>query len=138
MNPEIKAKWADRLINGSDAQGTGYLHRIDGHGVSRFCCLGILCELTVEAGIAKKRLEEPSYIQYTGIDVEWDIDPHAQEISVLPPAVAAWAGCDPNPFIQLNSLDGGTDHKKTASFFNDGVGKTLTEIGALILADETL
>lgn len=43
MNPEIKAKWLEALRSGKYQQTTGVLRRGDS-----YCCLGVLCDLSVE------------------------------------------------------------------------------------------
>lgn len=56
MKPEIKEKWLTALKSGKYIQGT---KKLSNHG--KHCCLGVLCELAVEAGIISKEvnLEEP-------------------------------------------------------------------------------
>ena len=46
MNPEVKTRWVAALRSGGYEQGKGYLS-LNGE----FCCLGVLCELAVEAGV---------------------------------------------------------------------------------------
>jgi len=82
MNAEIKAKWIEALRSGRYAQGCGRLRRHD----DKYCCLGVLCELAVEAGV----LEEPYLIVSMGYYTYPDNG--RVEDSVLPPAVCAWAG----------------------------------------------
>lgn len=42
MNAEIKAKWLEALRSGKYRQGTEYLRTAD----DKFCCLGVLCDIT--------------------------------------------------------------------------------------------
>jgi hypothetical protein len=49
MNPEIKKRWVAALRSGKYQQGKASLHTFS-HGVDRFCCLGVLCEILVEDG----------------------------------------------------------------------------------------
>jgi hypothetical protein len=86
MNPEIRARWAAALRSGTYRQGHHALHQqqLDG---DKFCCLGVLCDLAVKAGVQVDvfRNGETSYDGFPDI---------------LPPSVAAWAGLDgPNPYL---------------------------------------
>ena len=46
MNENVQA-WVEALRSGDYAQGTGYLRRRD----DTYCCLGVACELAVNAGV---------------------------------------------------------------------------------------
>lgn len=50
MNPEIKKLWIDALLSGEYQQGQGYLHQIEDQE-SKFCCLGVLCDLAIKNGV---------------------------------------------------------------------------------------
>lgn len=49
FNPEIKAQWLHALRSGEYAQGQGHLRTDE----DKFCCLGVLTDLAVEAGVAE-------------------------------------------------------------------------------------
>lgn len=49
MDSEIKARWIAALRSGEFAQGAGWL-RTDGDDESRYCCLGVLCEMATQDG----------------------------------------------------------------------------------------
>ena len=51
MNPEIKAQWVAALRSGEYEQGKWALHYVDENGNAQFCCLGVLCDLAVKAGL---------------------------------------------------------------------------------------
>lgn len=53
MNPEIRAQWTAALRSGEYEQGRGYLN-VDG----KLCCLGVLCELAVKAGVIETHVYE--------------------------------------------------------------------------------
>lgn len=97
MNPEIKAKWVAALRSGEYKQGRAYL-RFDG----AHCCLGVLCELAVKAGVASKR----------GLDkLTWfgDLDHRLEESAYLPDAVLKWTDYEINsigalPILGRNNL----------------------------------
>lgn len=52
MKPEWKKKWIDALRSGKYLQARGELRR-EGT-VPAYCCLGVLCELGVEAGLLQR------------------------------------------------------------------------------------
>lgn len=56
MNPEIKALWIDALRSGDYTQARGTLRETDREGNTvGYCCLGVLTELAVEAGVATRK-----------------------------------------------------------------------------------
>lgn len=84
MKPEIKKLWTDALRSGKYQQGTGYLNR-DG----KLCCLGVLCELAVQAGVAKlwgPPLPLGSSFSYGGLESS------SGSTTGLPDGVCEWAG----------------------------------------------
>jgi hypothetical protein len=74
MNPEIKAQWLTDLRSGEFEQGRGYLN-IDG----KLCCLGVLCEQAVRAGVIESSGGQ-GMVRYDGKE------------DVLSPKVREWAG----------------------------------------------
>ena len=106
MNIDIKAIWVAALRSDRFNQGKGCLKEWDGASKPenqsfRHCCLGVLCELAVEAGVI-----EPS-----------EFDPRAgthsfnHNVSILPEAVWIWAELpDGNPTVSnARSLAGIND-----------------------------
>jgi hypothetical protein len=85
MNESIKAQWVAALRSGEYEQGQAYLQK-DG----KFCCLGVLCDLAVKAGV----------ITVTGGDVTAaEYGPDAETLT-LPDKVMDWAGTgDSNPEV---------------------------------------
>lgn len=90
MKAEIHAKWIEELRSGKYRQGSGDLHYIgysraeDGTPApseERFCCLGVLCEMAVEAGAVEAEYGR-SAVAYGGDG----------ETTYLPDAVIEWAG----------------------------------------------
>lgn len=45
MQEELKGKWIEALRSGNYRQGTGLLKCDAEGGLTRYCCLGVLCEL---------------------------------------------------------------------------------------------
>jgi len=75
---EIIAEWVRRLRSGNYTQTQRVLRNKDS-----FCCLGVLCEVAVDAGVippAVSRPNHPSLFVYDGQD------------RTLPQSVADWAG----------------------------------------------
>lgn len=104
MNPEIKAKWLEDLRSGNFRKGTNKLHKIrkdaDGNEVHEFCCLGVLCEQAVAAGIVERRKVDGFPRTYRYFDPNRPTD--ASE--VYPPAIVQeWAGLtSDNPKVDLD------------------------------------
>lgn len=52
MKPEVKNLWISALRSGEYQQGVGALRqKADPEQPDRFCCLGVLCDLAVKAGV---------------------------------------------------------------------------------------
>lgn len=133
MNPEIKKQWIEALTSGEYQQGKlmlGLQGEPDKGEPDKFCCLGVLCELAVKAGV----IEPPSrvYEDVTEPDV---IEPppralgrmlfygEDRQTSVLPRKVMDWADLDEfNPKIGLYSI----------ASWNDAHAKSFSEIAAMI------
>jgi hypothetical protein len=95
MNPEIKAKWLERLNDPSIKQGRMTLKSTTVAGEDIFCCLGVLCEIAVEEGI----IEPPTPRHGIGDSVSmWcygDGDDVLTMGAGIPPTkVMNWAGLD--------------------------------------------
>jgi hypothetical protein len=79
MNPEVKDQWVKALRSGEYEQTRNLLHRVDGG----YCCLGVLSELAVQAGVIPPARREKD-------------DPHAwyygPDECILPLPVENWAG----------------------------------------------
>lgn len=61
MNSVIKEKWVAALRSGKYEQGRDRLATITNYDETTYCCLGVLCELAVEEGIAIKTKEISSF-----------------------------------------------------------------------------
>lgn len=86
MNPEVKALWLEALRSGHYDQGVGNLKAGDPDNPA-YCCLGVLCELAVSAGVIKPgerredALNDPAYY-FSG------------QNEFLPAEVMTWANID--------------------------------------------
>jgi hypothetical protein len=90
VNSEIKAEWLEALRSGEYQQGRENLAVRREDGSMTYCCLGVLCDLAVRAGvdIDVNQSDYAGRVRYEG------------EISILPYKVMEWAGLyDPNPQI---------------------------------------
>ena len=116
MDQEIKQQWVDTLRFGNYPQTFNRLQDDNG-----YCCLGVLCELAVKAGI----IPAPVYAaddDTPGTKV-WHYDDDFT--AALPYRVSQWAGLDiDNPVLDL---DNGT----TAIICNDR-GQSFSDIADLI------
>lgn len=91
---EIRGEWTRRLREPGRKQVTGVLHMVDGGQ----CCLGVLCEMAFEAGVAdRKRVvrsgDSPQVWEY--------LNPDGSGGSYLmpPAAVREWAGIEDDGFL---------------------------------------
>jgi hypothetical protein len=116
MNQNVKAKWTTALRSGKYQQGHGFL-KINGKNgdEDRFCCLGVLCELAVEAGVTGRMGEGYNTRYGKGYDTN---------ASVLPAHVRNWAGMDSH----AGSYDYG---QQSLTGANDG-GLSFSEIADII------
>jgi hypothetical protein len=122
MNPVIRNAWVDALESGNYEQDQNRLVTVYG-GSARHCCLGVLCELAVEAGILERNYDHESYVAALpdGSDAEYH--------SSLPEVVSRWAGLwTDDPVVDVDG--DGTRHP--LSNCNDVIGLNFTEIAQLI------
>lgn len=99
----VAKKWVAALRSGKYKQGKGALHRKNG---DKFCCLGVLCNLAVKAGvIAAPKLISDGQFSYEG------------RAGTLPTKVTTWAKLrSPNGDNRFwNSLDAMNDDGKRFS-----------------------
>lgn len=117
MNPEIKAQWISALRGGEYEQAQGMLHDPVNN---EFCCLGVLCDLAVKAGVPVEVTDAAG--EKTAYDDNED---------TLPESVRLWAGLgSDNP--RVVRFEGGEDeYEDTLAEINDR-GTTFEEIADLI------
>lgn len=85
LKSDVRKQWVDALRSGEYKQGAGLLRR-DPSKLSpepRYCCLGVLCDLAVQAGIVQAKTRNGT--TYYG-------DDRGKSATQLPPTVQAWAG----------------------------------------------
>lgn len=116
MNLEVRTEWVRLLRFGDYRQGHGYLHRLDEDGTAVFCCLGVLCDLAVRAGVVDAR-RGSNLVRYGAVG----------EVGALPNEVVEWAG--------LSSVDPPVVGR-TLSSWNDGDAlRGLEPVGFKRIAD---
>lgn len=115
MKLDIATKWVTKLRSGEYEQGRGYL--CDG---DKYCCLGVLCEMAVEEGIAAKvqTLSGMGYVE--GTSAPWQ--------AVLGECVQNWAGLHGPTGKAVQMEDG---QLQTVANLNDE-GLTFAEIADII------
>lgn len=114
MDAGIKARWIAALRSGEYEQAYGQLRSNKG-----YCCLGVLSEIAVDAGvITKERID-------TGDG--WTEAYGNGSSGYLPSLVRDWAGLpDTNPLVQADGRG------QSLAWVNDHSGKTFTQIADLI------
>lgn len=122
MNPDVKAKWVARLRElPNEMQARGVLKDEGG----KMCCLGVLCELAVEEGVA---LKTDSYTHpHLGIVTKYD-----EEWTQLPQSVVEWAGTETAlPYVDYDN------ERNPLTYLNDAAGRTFDEIADYIEGSRT-
>ena len=115
MDATIKTEWLDDLRSGNFHQGEGKLHTStrneDGTERHEFCCLGVLCERAVAAGIVERVDVSDDYAAGEDHKVYAYAPTEGPNAGVPyphypPPAVAVWAGPpsgDTNPYVDTET-----------------------------------
>jgi hypothetical protein len=155
VNAEVKQQWLDALRSGEYEQTKGALRRgnpldpedlDDGYNAG-YCCLGVLCDLAVKAGVTQLHEERPfeesedenerNYVSYS-----YGVSKDRKDSSVLPPEVVKWAGLGDgvdatNPYVEppieepSEQNDWTFTPRATLASENDG-GKSFEEIAKII------
>jgi hypothetical protein len=124
MNPEIKAAWLAWLRANGDKQGMGLLRSWD----DKYCCLGGLCELAVQAGVVQARrrpdekfVHDSGAMEYFNPNFGEDEGGWDSDHTVLPNAVIAWAGLeDYDPDVNIAGGDGDEERRSLSSINDEG------------------
>ena len=108
MNTEIRDQWVKDLTSGEYTQGKGNLTIIKPDGTELNCCLGVLCEQAVKAGVVSRLFIGMSSTVYYGADT------YTASNGVLPEEVVNWAGLHANnPIFRIDG------ERQEASQVND-------------------
>ena len=126
MNQEVKAQWVAALRSGAYEQGRSHLRSTE----DKFCCLGVLCDVAVEQGLAtwQPSMLNPDafYVAGKGTD---------RSPALLPVVVQQWAGLCGSPQF----TGGGGEYAGCAlTSVNDNEQETFSGIADLIEADSGL
>lgn len=94
MNKEIQKQWINALKSGQYNHGIHRLHQVGRTKDSaQFCCLGVLCELAVEAGVIKRCDDYILIDSKSGVHSIGYINSAGKVFhGFLPPEVGEWAG----------------------------------------------
>ena len=107
MKPKIRTLWTNALESGEYIQGAGQLC-IDG----KYCCLGVLCDLAVKAGVINPGTD---VTLSDGIAKQYGLK---AETGFLPDEVKDWAGIEySDPYVAPDGKSGHTN--QTFSMLND-------------------
>lgn len=107
MNPDVRKLWTNALRSDKYKQGTNALCADRGDG-DEYCCLGVLCDLAVKAGvdISVSKTDRESR---PGDRVTMTVYDGA--VAYPPPAVWEWAGLKSyNPRAGEHALGKWNDH----------------------------
>jgi hypothetical protein len=83
VDKELAIKWVAELRSGRWPQGKGFLN-MNG----RFCCLGVLCEVMVQAGLAERHEVDHQRFTYRPLGIS-DVPPEAWTAYPIPALQAA-------------------------------------------------
>jgi hypothetical protein len=116
MYRNVKNLWTEALRSGEYEQGIGRLSLNEPSGKVRYCCLGVLCQVAIKAGI-------PVNVQT--VEDGWGTPTTFYDGSTasLPASVIEWAGLgSEDPWIG----------EHCASGWNDVYGATFNDIADLL------
>lgn len=132
MNPEVKGLWLTALRSGEYQQTKGYLCRLEpltnketGDTVIPvgYCCLGVLVDLGVKAGIQKAGTPSRGHMGYEDRGYQSDMP----ETVVLTTQVSEWSG-----LYGSAMLDKYVEGKGSLVGLNDDLGYTFEQIADVI------
>ena len=122
MRGEVRDLWVAALRSGRFQQGTGKLTRLSEDGqVAACCCLGVLCELALEAGVELELYRS-----------EYGTRFYDREDNFLPDAVREWAGLEAHDPEVTRTRDDQTPSTTSLSFLNDEVTLSFERIADLV------
>ena len=104
-NKRVIKRWVEALRSGKYKQGRKTLRKDDTGGNSRYCCLGVLCDLHSRTREGAKWDKSP--LDYN--DYEYD-----SKLGFLPLGVSLWAGLNSDdPVVEVGG------ERKSLSALND-------------------
>lgn len=127
----VMEMWVTALTSGRYQQGPGALQIIGLDGARQFCCLGVLCELAIEAGVLPEaRVEEDEVGDKTAYYGQTD---EIRSDLTLPYSVIEWAGlteCDPN--VPWGNDEDDQPVVASMSMLNDTYEQTFDQLAAVV------
>lgn len=128
---EVQAAWADVLQNAELVQTKGLLKRTEADGNDSYCCLGVLSEMAVTAGVIEsRRRNDVCDSESCGCQKSWEFG--EAETAYLPVEVGEWAfGEDAGPVYNPTLIDE-NGLIQTATTLNDTEGYSFPQIGAAV------
>jgi hypothetical protein len=136
MRAGIKRDWITALRSGDYEQGTGQLAFQQLDGAVKYCCLGVLCDLAVKAGVLPEpTIQAGAFGWPDGLSPVTGLDILNQ--GTLPLAVQEWAGvADNNPWIGHGDLfTDGEQVRIRAATANDSLGWDFDQIADAVEAN---
>lgn len=126
MRADVKAQWVTALRSGEYRQGKHVLHNVN---ADTYCCLGVLCDLAVKAGVLSGGRQEYNSAADGDIEVYGaNGDRHDKGGVTLPIEVIEWAGViDDNP-----NVDTDEDGDGSLAGLNDEYNYTFAQLADLI------
>lgn len=133
MKTEVKKLFVEALLSEEYPQTSSRLLRLDDNGNKvGYCCIGVLSDLAVKAGVAEWREfhKDLGYGLGYGIvskDAPDDVDP---ETHALPECVAEWAGLEVNGMQDI--IFGPNPQQDTLIALNDQRGYNFKQIAKVV------
>jgi len=125
---EIRSEWVRALRSNEYKQGRKRL-RVD----DKFCCLGVLCDLAAQAGLAKWESSD-----VYGETISTLVDGNNRRglpWVLLPPDIAKWAGIEPDGKLRKPLIEDTGLFYDTLAGVNDGGHHDFSAIARLIEDD---
>lgn len=140
MNPEVKSLWVSALRSGQYPQCRGELRNSSGLG---YCCLGVLSQLAVDAGVQKEPYIGPmtgfSSLEY---QTYWYPSENGSEFAALTEETRKWAGLlDADPHVEfIDPSDPGSTETTRDSLagLNDDWELDFSQIADIIERDDKI
>ena len=121
MNAEVKQQWMDALRSGDYKQGQNALRKQYPDEDPQFCCLGVLCDLAVKAGVVTAHAVDSVYTGYG----------EQENTALLPAEVREWSGVSEAGEFKKSS-DSLPFARDALTAYNDVLGKNFNEIADVI------
>lgn len=141
MDKEVKALWLEALRSGRYEQATGKLATVNEDGSKSYCCLGVLCDVAVKAGVDVGERVHEGYMDHYDDEEPFFVEGHIEfdyADAVLPVSVIEWAGLSDsegqlNGNVTYNLIPGlGPEIAGSLTELNDGAEYNFRQIADVI------